>query len=304
MRNPKAIFLLVCALVFITIAFVLISIWGYRYYFQKENLKPDTSFSLKRNNPIIIKDTVFIDSNYTSHNLTDSINPSRVPADSTSEVLDEKIAKITRLTNEISDIIKTKVITKESETDEPTIARLQKKIDSLRNKNSKVISENIKLYHLLKQLSKAQNLKRKSAKLTTTSATSNENMPTSTPFSVSNLRLAAISVNGNKESDTFWASEAVKLEGTFLVKNTDINSAEIDIVIVQPDGKVLQNPTWESGYFLTANGKKMYSVKLHFNGDNNRMNFSISDNKFQKGIYEMQVFYKGIMLGKTVKILS
>ena len=104
------------------------------------------------------------------------------------------------------------------------------------------------------------------------------------------------------------SEQTEKFLGSFIVKSNfnQSNSAEIIVVVLQPDGHVMQSSTWESGTFDTREGRKIYSSKLHFeytNGEAKRLSFSLSADKYQKGEYVMQVYYNGMMIGKTFKTL-
>lgn len=79
------------------------------------------------------------------------------------------------------------------------------------------------------------------------------------------------------------------------------------VVILQPNGKVLQNSTWETGVFYTREGKQLYSNKLRFDhqaGENKKLQFAISADKFLPGKYLVQLYHNGAMIGKTQKLLQ
>ncbi|MEP6713317.1 MAG: hypothetical protein ABJA37_12905, partial [Ferruginibacter sp.] len=82
---------------------------------------------------------------------------------------------------------------------------------------------------------------------------------------------------------------------------------EMIIVVLQPDGKVLQKSTWESGAFHTKAGNKIYSCKIQANfnsGEAKRLHFWLASDKYQKGNYNMQVYRNGILIAKITKALS
>ena len=112
----------------------------------------------------------------------------------------------------------------------------------------------------------------------------------------------------DKELETSAADQAKKLVGSFTVTNSSqVPNAEMLVVVVQPDGRVLKNSEWDAGSFTTQEGKKLYSYKLNFTysrGEPKRLNFSLRADKYQKGNYTMQLYYNGLMIGKAVKTLS
>ena len=79
------------------------------------------------------------------------------------------------------------------------------------------------------------------------------------------------------------------------------------VVILQPDGKLLKQSGWDSGSFETREGTKIYSCKLRFDcpkGENKSLNFSVPSSNFQKGMYSIQVYHKGVMVVRGNKSLS
>ncbi len=48
MRDPRSLFLLVVALLFITVSFVLISIWGYHFYYLNQQGTADVQVDQKK----------------------------------------------------------------------------------------------------------------------------------------------------------------------------------------------------------------------------------------------------------------
>jgi len=83
-------------------------------------------------------------------------------------------------------------------------------------------------------------------------------------FITSDLKLAA--VNNSDETETSQADKADKLTGTFTVLNfnSQLTNAEMMVVVLKPDGKVLKNSGWDSGTFNTPEGNKVYSYKFSF----------------------------------------
>lgn len=305
MRDSKSIILLVLALVVITVAFVLISIWGYRFYFQKGSSKPLVAIVPKPGVPNNIHKNDSLGTYQRSPNeLNNGKDSLAIKTDTSVANLDTKIAEFEKLKGEISGIIDKKIVETDDSIAAQKIATLQKSIDILKNKNNKVTEENLRLNALLRQLTSTQNQKKKDQKAFVTSGFTNDNPINNSLLSVSNLNLSAFAMEENKENETFKASLTNKLKGSFIVKSKEGTSGEIDVVIIQPNGKVLQNSAWESGAFITPSGKKIYSAKLNFDGKNNHLNFSITADKFQKGIYTMQVYYKGIVIARAMKTLS
>ena len=118
------------------------------------------------------------------------------------------------------------------------------------------------------------------------------------------MRLAALN---ESDAETSSAEETEKLVGSFLVKNGGSQgTGEVMLVLIQPDGKVLKD-AWESGSFDADGGRKTYSRKIKFDyskGEARRLNFAVPLDNCQKGTYTLQVYSKGKIIGKTVKVIS
>jgi hypothetical protein len=201
------------------------------------------------------------------------------------------------------------------------IDQLQHRIEKLQSSNFDVESENKRLNNLLLQYQNQQQQPTISTPTlpVTNNANSFEqnkvvtapkpvaskiNSTNANPFSTSNLQLNALSDN-LKNAD---ANNTIKITGSFVLKNNSSpnNSAEIIVVVMQPDGKVIQKSTWESGLFQTNSGKKIYSCKLQTdckNGEAKKIDFWLTSDKSQKGMYSMLLYQNGNMIGKVSKQL-
>ena len=88
--------------------------------------------------------------------------------------------------------------------------------------------------------------------------------------------------------------------------NSQLTNAEMMVVLLKPDGRVLKTSGWDSGTFNRPEGKKIYSYKFSFNytrGEAKRLVF-YSCGSAQLGNYTMEVYYNGLMIGKTTRSLS
>ena len=319
MRDTRSSLLLIVSLLLFLMSFVILCTWGYNTYYRS---KDD-----KRNSGVLVKDTAAIrkatreianatrDSLQkiyaaTIQNLDKRFDSTLNYADTLKGSLNVKLAEFFKLKTEISDILKNKNNDADLGLAKQKIAELQKKIDELLGKNNEVEAENKRLYAMLKQLS-GEKLTEQSARPAVFDgkpATDKSSIPENT-FQAYDLRLSAVMVVDDKELETYQAMQTDKFVGTFVVKNNNAinNVAEVMIVLVQPDGKVLQKSTWESGTFETMEGKKIYSCKMRFDysrGEPKKLLFSISSEKCMKGNYSMQVYYNGNLIGKIYKTLT
>ena len=313
MRDPKSLYLLIFALVLVTISFILISFWGYHFYFQP---KENTAIQSEEKTPLIIKKTATRDSLQSVLDSTiqqlgiqqnNSVNNS---ADTSDKSLEVKLLEFNKLKGEIAEILKNKsASSNDMSVASEKIGQLQQSINELRDQNNAVAKENERLNKLLKQFIAENKQKGTSTNINDNTRKAQSDNPTALPLLVSHLRFVAVMVNDNYEKETFLASQANKLEGSFTINiNSDKNnSPEIYVVIIQPNGKALLNSAWESGTFETTDGRRVYSALIHFDNtkDNHkRLGFSISLRAFQKGKYAMQVYHNGIMIGRMERSLS
>ena len=132
-----------------------------------------------------------------------------------------------------------------------------------------------------------------------------EKINTLVAVSAANLNLSALA--NNDQQETTEALQTEKLVGSFTVKSNMTARCDIVVVVVQPNGQVLQKSAWESGSFETPEGKKIYSCKIRCEtarGENKQLNFSLTADKYLKGKYTMQIYHNGVLIGRMNKTLS
>lgn len=290
MKDPRSFIVTILALVLIALAIVIVSIWGYRVYF---GATPGTSVAgVVTKEPVKTEPVKIIQKESLPIINTDS---SSITSD---DSLAAKLLELNRLQNEIKTIIEKK---KSAETNDDKIEQLEASIQELENKNNRIAEENKRLMKMVNQLATM----RRSQKVTTTKksvAKKTEPVEKKVPVSVSSFNVNAVSDDAG--NTTSVASKANRLIGSFYVKADNIPQGELDVVIIKPNGKVLLNSPWESGVFETPTGKKVYSVKLHFNQASQQVNFSIDLPEAEQGIYTVNVYYKGEIIGSIKKRLS
>lgn len=296
---------MILALALVTVSFVLISIWGYHYYFQDKSDKPVSSISKQ---PEIQKKPI----NDTVQNLKNSnivlLNPQEknidTVSDSSDKTLELKMLEYNQLKEEIAEILKNKAVLKSKMEEMTKIGEIQKNIDSLKEQKDVIIRENEKMDQLLKQ-KQQQQIDNKSE-----IEKNSKIQPSYTlPLLVSHLKFEAIKVTENYDAPTVLASQAAKLEGSFEINinsKKDISS-DIFVKIMQPNGRPILNAA--SGFTMLENEqeKSSYTSLLHFDkikDNHKRLTFSIKPKEFSKGKYTMQVYYNGVMIGRTQRTLN
>lgn len=254
------------------------------------------------------------------------------PATTAKPASSETAKEINRLKAEIANLLRKQNNDADLKLARQKIEELQQRVEKLTDKNSDIEKENKKLFAVLRRLSderieaeqksKAwpvvyENKAQESSKPVTsgTAPAAKQNAAAPVPangnavMATDELRLTALTVTDSKEIETAEAFLTDKFTGSFTLRSAALQNSggEVIIVITQPDGKVLQKSSWESGTFQTSEGKKVYSCRLKFDvsgADQKKLNFSISAPNFIKGNYTLQVYSKGILIGKLVKSLS
>ena len=254
--------------------------------------------------------------------------------------------EIKRLKAEIEWLLKNKSGDAELKLANQKIDELEQKLNRLSEANSEVEKENTRLLAVLKKLSENRLIQDQSSKTwpvvyedksrvnrqeaipvkqqfvkNTKSETpvNHINAKTNIPvtvdkteagfLSVESMNMQAITVTDNKEIETHQAFLTDKFVAELKISKNSFpdKTGELYIIITQPDGKVLQKSTWESGTFISADGKKVYSCRLRFDisrAEKQKLVFSINAPNFQKGNYIMQVYGKKGLITSFVKTLS
>lgn len=314
--NSRSSLLLIVSLLLFLLSFILLCTWGYNAYY-KDGKRPtvlikDTAAINKTTREIASATRDSLQKIYaaTIKDLDKRLDSSLSYADTLKGSLNVKLEEFYKLKTEISNILKDKSSNADLGLARRKITELQRRIDELLGKNNEVEQENKRLYAMIKQLSADKNTEQSvrpvvfDSKPVPDKSTAPENI-----FQAYDLRMSAVMVIDDKELETYQSMQTDKFVGSFIVKNNNAinNVAEMMIVVVQPDGKVLQKSSWESGTFQTLEGKKIYSCKMRFDytrGEPKKLLFSLSTDKYMKGNYTMQVYYNGIMIGKIYKTLS
>jgi hypothetical protein len=254
----------------------------------------------------------------TTRDLDSQIDSARNNLDTLKSHLDTKLSESAGLRSEIMDILKNSGVGNEgTELARMKIALLQQKVNELRRINADVQVENRRLRYLLNKAGTPALAQQDvyddtspAGAVPTGSAenTSPGQAGSNQPFTITDLRLTAVQLDEDREKETTQAQQAEKFVGSFMIKNSaaKAGNGEIVVVVLQPDGQVLQNSTWESGTFETREGKRVYSLKVRCDTkeEARAYKFYLNSDRFQKGNYTMQLYQNGTVIGRLVKTLS
>lgn len=233
-------------------------------------------------------------------------------ADSLQSRLETKLAEINRLKLDILSILnKPKVSKQDLVLAKQKVAELQDKIGELNSQNTLIGEEKSQLNIKVQELTQnADSLVLHIRQLSNVNQELVNRISEANVFMASEVKLAAIELTSSGEQETRKIKKADKFVVSFLVQN-NVNSfenAEIAIVIIQPDRKVLQNTKWDSGNFDTKmEGRKSYTRLVKFDYDKNDRRvliFSLEAGQFLKGTYLLQIWHKGVMIGQSTDKLS
>ena len=237
--------------------------------------------------------------------ITDTLN--------NNDQLTAKLELINTLKNDITIILNDPEATAiELDLARQKIATLQQKTEELRNDKTVMEEKKKQMAAIFEKITSEINDEEKNVKkLEEENKEITKKITKASTFTASKLKLRAISNNGNLEKETSEARKTEKFALSFIVENKAIqyNNAEVYIVLIKPDGQVLQSQkVWESGSFaLPTGGRKNYSLKVRFEynkGDPKPLSLTLNAENYQKGNYRMQVYHNGTLIGQTIKKLS
>jgi hypothetical protein len=292
----------------------LVSTWIYHIYDKTMYSHRRTEVYIKDSAAVAdaIKDSLNKIYSATIKDLDNRLNYSRVNADSLQSTLDNKLNEINRLKSEIGGILNKRHFSKNDlVTDKQKIKELQQRVNELRGHNLTMEKEKNQLTSVLEQMTQnVDTLQQNIRRLSIENESLNEKISLASIFIASEIKIDAIQVKKLGEEPTSHAKKTDKLVASFIVQNrvNQFSNAELTTVLIKPDGQVMQSTVWDSGSFDTKNeGKKNFTRKIKFDyekGEQKNLLFTIDTEKCQKGIYTLQLWHKGIMIGQATKKLN
>ena len=311
MRDKKISILLFVSFLLLLTSFLILCTWVYNYYSSEKKVVASSA----KTDPVkseITRDSLLNIYTRTIQNLESQLGSTYTKSDSIESRLSIKLDEYYRLKDELVTLLKTPSSNDDFKTAKQKINELQQRMEELRSTSADVEEENSRLYKLVAQINKdrrntanIQYLETKTNNITksTIEDVANKNI---IPFSSMELNISAVKDEESEEADVFNSQK--KIVGSFALKHAlNFEQSEVMVVVIQPNGLVLQKSAWESGSFQSQDGKKIYSLKMIFGynrGEAKRFSFSIVTDKFSRGNYTMQLFNNGILIGKLTKLLS
>ncbi len=267
--------------------------------------------------PAIVSPTLYRDSLQNVYsNVVNSINTkidttTNVDNPLLKELIENRITELSKLQQEINELLKNNSSIADLQSAKKKIDELQLLVEELKQRTVNTENENSRLNALLK----AYLEKQQTSKTTISSSTAQRQAPTQTStsnndgsktFSVNDIRVVS---QTESSQETKVAGETEQLSVSFDVVNTGIASpnAEIHVIVLKPDGKVLKNNEWEMGSFETISGRKVYSYKSRLDlekGESKKVQFNLRGNDYPGGTYQIQFYHQGKLIARTAKTLS
>jgi len=291
------------------LAAALLGTWGYWLYKNNQSSQEITSHETKETAYMSARDSVQMLYNDALSRL-DSITGNN---NNLQGQLTDKTTEISKLKSEINSILKKKNATQaELAKAKDLITQLNSKIENLEADNARLTGENQQLTSANTQLTEEKTTLQQN--LQTTTAEKDELASTvdvASTFSASNFQISPIHEKKNgKEKTTSTAKRVDKLVVSFDVENRIAKSGPADmyVIVTAPDGKVISDPSMNSGTFTTRNeGDKTFTSKVtvdYEQGTRKAMSVPIRQNDFQTGDYKIEVYHNGFKVGEGVKTLK
>ena len=291
------------------LAAALLGTWGYWLYKNNQSAQEITSHQTKETAYMSARDSVQMLYNDALSRL-DSITGTN---NNLQGQLSDRTSEIAKLKTEINSILKKRNATQaELAKAKDLITQLNSKIENLEADNARLTGENQQLTSANTQLTTEKTTLEQN--LQTTTAEKDELASTvdvASTFSASNFQITPIHERKNgKEKTTTHAKRVDKLVLNFDVENRIAKSGPADmyVIVTAPDGKVISDPSMNSGTFTTRNeGDKSFTSKVSVDyeqGTRKAMSVPIRQNDFQTGDYKIEVYHNGFKIGEGVKTLK
>lgn len=291
----------------------LVATWIYHLYDKTQYSERRTEVYVKDSAAVAegIKDS--LQKLYVSAiiNLDTRLDSTRSSADSLKTQLDVKLNEIYKLKSEIDGILKKRGASKaDLNIARQKIDELQQLINGLKGEKTSMEEEKKQLNNILAQMSgEITGLQQTMKQLGDENKALTEKVNLASVFVASEVKLTPVTIKNDKEQETNQAKKVSKLIVSFTVQNNvnEYANADVYIVVIQPNGKIVKDDAWESFSMDTHNGNKIpYTRKMRFEyvkGEAKQLLFSLNTDEYQKGNYTLQVYHNGYMVGQTVKTL-
>ncbi len=258
------------------------------------------------------RDSVSNNLSQLAQTITSNLDTAQRTADSIKSILDKRLNTYNDLRGELNTIMKDSSNADISLVNE-RLQKLQVKVNELTLANAEVEKENQRLAKLLKTFSEKTNQPAGNVSRGKNTLPAPDPRPVSAEADntataqVNDFKLTALTADAQRETNR--AGDAGVMVANFSLKNNSGSPANQEAIlqILQPNGKVLQKNTWETGTFNAAGVRKIYSGRLsgdHAAGETRRYAFTIESDELAAGAYEALLYVNGKLVGRSQKILN
>jgi len=189
---------------------------------------------------------------------------------------------------------------------------LQRMISELQSKNNTIEQEKQDISAVLDKVNgQVRDLEGNVQRLDQQNKVLTEKINLASALIASELSLMPVTVKNDKEQETNLAKKTIKLVVSFAVQNnvTDYETTDIFIVVTEPDGKIMRNEDlWENTTITLQNGSRInFTRRIKFEykkGEAKRLIFSLTPDEYLKGVYAVQLYHNGMLIGQTMKALK
>lgn len=293
----------------------LVGTWVYHLYDKAQYSSRRTEIYIKDSIAVAqgVKDSLQKIYSSTINSLDARLDSTKGTAGLLQGELQTKLAEINKLRREISTILTKNNIKKEDlDLARKKTAELQRLVADLQGKNNTVEEEKKQISAILdKVTTQVKDLEGNVQKLDQQNKILTEKVNIASTFLSSDLSLTPVMVKNDREQETNQVKKASKFVITFNVQNnvTDYETADIYVVITEPNGKILRNEdVWENSVITLQNGNRInYTRRVRFEymkGESKKLIFTLTPEEYLKGTYAIQLYHNGYLIGQSLKALK
>lgn len=227
--------------------------------------------------------------------------------------LENRLTEIRKLKAEIATILQRSNFSQQDlELARSKTRELQQLVAELQNRNISIEEEKKQISAVLDKVNlQVKDMEGTLQRMDQENKVLTEKVNLASAFVASDIKLSPVMVKNDREQETSQVKKTSKLVISFNVQNNiaDYESADIFIVITQPDGRILRNEdVWDATSITLRNGNRVnYTRRIRFEyskGEVKPLLFSLNADEYLKGTYTLQVYHNGYLIGQTMKTLS
>lgn len=285
------------------LSIILLSVWGYHHYFSGNKQAA--------HRPVVVSDSTVNSIMQIPDTQAVTNEKSSLRNEVTTALLREKLGELELLKAEITAILAKRNDTakvKDSiadfgagkkETDTPALhSDINDILDSLKMQNDKIAAES---YLLTKTVHKVKKELEKNTPKNDKPHKEEKALNQKAAVFISNLDLFALKAD---RTTTTKAGEAKYFYGSFLLNSAGEANGALFIRIRKPDGKTIITSEKIFDTSDSENTGRLYSLRVHFTHNRQRVSFNLPAQHLPKGVYSLEVYYRGLIVAQSSKTMS